>query len=68
MASTWQKTMVDNSEMPLYLSLPESGAPVPGIVVVHGRSGLEDFIKEYNPEIFFCLSIFQVYSFFFFPY
>ena len=46
MASTWQKTMVDNSEMPLYLSLPESGAPVPGIVVVHGRSGLEDFIKD----------------------
>lgn len=46
MASSWQKTTVDNSEMPLYLSLPESGEPVPGIVVVHGRSGLEDFIKD----------------------
>ena len=46
MASSWQQTTVDNSEMPLYLSLPESGAPVPGIVVVHGRSGLEDFIKD----------------------
>jgi carboxymethylenebutenolidase len=25
--------------------LPESGGPVPGVVVVHGQSGLEDFIK-----------------------
>ncbi len=32
--------------MPLYVSLPASGSPVPGIVVVHGQSGLESFIKE----------------------
>jgi carboxymethylenebutenolidase len=32
--------------MPLYLSVPESGGPVPGIVVVHGQSGLENFIKD----------------------
>jgi carboxymethylenebutenolidase len=32
--------------MPLYVSVPSSGRPVPGIVVVHGQSGLETFIKE----------------------
>ena len=32
--------------MPLYVSLPASERTVPGIVVVHGRSGLEDFIKD----------------------
>ena len=46
MASSWENTPVDNSNMPLYLSVPERGGPVPGIVVVHGQSGLENFIKE----------------------
>jgi carboxymethylenebutenolidase len=46
MASSWEKVTVDNSNMPLYLSVPESGGPVPGIVVVHGQSGLENFIKD----------------------
>jgi carboxymethylenebutenolidase len=46
MAGTWEKVRVENSEMPLYVSTPASGGPVPGIVVVHGRSGLENFIKD----------------------
>ena len=46
MASSWENTTVDNSNMPLYLSVPERGGPVPGIVVAHGQSGLENFIKE----------------------
>jgi carboxymethylenebutenolidase len=46
MASSWQSVEVDGSSMPLYVSVPESGAPVSGIVVVHGQSGLETFIKE----------------------
>lgn len=46
MASSWEKVTVDNSIMPLYVSVPESGGPVPGIVVVHGQSGLENFIKD----------------------
>lgn len=46
MASSWQSANVDGSPMPLYLSVPESGGPVPGIVVVHGQSGLENFIKD----------------------
>ena len=46
MTSLWESTTVENSTMPLYLSLPERGGPVPGIVVVHGQSGLENFIKE----------------------
>ena len=46
MASSWESVRVDHSEMPLYCSMPETATPVPGIVVVHGQSGLEDFIKN----------------------
>jgi carboxymethylenebutenolidase len=46
MASSWENVRVDGNKMPLYSSLPESGGPVPGIVVVHGQSGLENFIKD----------------------
>src|SRR5262245_62443605 len=46
MTSSWENLKVDQSIMPLYTSLPESGGPVPGVVVVHGQSGLESFIKD----------------------
>ena len=46
MTSSWETLKVDGSNMSLYASLPESGGPVPGIVVVHGQSGLENFIKD----------------------
>ena len=46
MPSSWENLKVDGSDMPLYVSLPASGGPVPGIVVIHGQSGLENFIKD----------------------
>jgi len=46
MASSWESVEVSKSSMPIYLSVPESGGPVPGVVVVHGQSGLEKFIKD----------------------
>jgi carboxymethylenebutenolidase len=46
MPSSWENVTVEVSNMPLYVSVPESGGPVPGIVVVHGQSGLENFIKD----------------------
>jgi len=46
MAGTWEKVCVDNNDMPLYVSMPATDREVPGIVVVHGQSGLEDFIKD----------------------
>src|SRR5919108_3009846 len=46
MASFWESAKVDESRMPLYVSVPERGGPVPAIVVVHGQSGLENFIKD----------------------
>ena len=36
MPSSWENVKIDESTMPLYVSVPESGGPVPGIVVVHG--------------------------------
>lgn len=46
MAGAWESVKVDGSDMPLYVSLPAGSGPVPGVVVVHGQSGLENFIKE----------------------
>jgi carboxymethylenebutenolidase len=46
MASSWQNAKIDGSNMALYLSTPEGSATVPGIVVVHGQSGLDNFIKD----------------------
>src|ERR687895_2805993 len=46
MASSWERAKVDESSMPLYVSVPERGGPVPAIVVVHGQAGLENFIKD----------------------
>jgi carboxymethylenebutenolidase len=46
MVSSWESARVDGSDMPLYVSMPSGGGPVPGIVVVHGQSGLENFIKD----------------------
>lgn len=46
MASGWESVQVDNNNMPLYVSLPDTERTVSGVVVVHGRSGLEDFIKD----------------------
>ena len=46
MASGWKSVNVENSNIPLYVSVPETHRTVPGIVVVHGKSGLEEFIKD----------------------
>jgi carboxymethylenebutenolidase len=46
MTSSWESVRVDDSNMQLYAGVPESGGPVPGVVVVHGQSGLENFIKD----------------------
>src|SRR5947208_4538249 len=46
MASTWESAKVDRNDMPLYLSVPASSGPVPGLVVVHDQSGLENFIQD----------------------
>jgi carboxymethylenebutenolidase len=51
MASSWESVKVNDSKMPMYVSLPESGGPVPAIVVVHGQSGLEQFIKDTSQMI-----------------
>lgn len=46
MASSWESVKLDNNDMPLYVSLPATNRTVPGIVVVHGQSGLEAFTRE----------------------
>ena len=46
MASRWENVRVDDSDMPLYVSMPATDRTVPGIVVVHGQSGLENFVKD----------------------
>jgi carboxymethylenebutenolidase len=46
MPSGWESVSVDNGAMPLYVSIPATDRVVPGVVVIHGQSGLEGFIKD----------------------
>ncbi len=46
MVSSWESVKVDNGNMRFYLSLPETGGPFPAVIVIHGQSGLDDFIQE----------------------
>jgi len=45
MASSWESVKVDDGNMRLYLSLPEGGGPFPGVIVIQGQSGVEDFLE-----------------------
>ena len=46
MASSWDSVKIDDDEMRMYLGLPERSGPSPGVIVIHGQSGLEEFIQE----------------------
>src|SRR5262245_27942519 len=46
MKNSWEKTIVDNSEMGLYLSQPDGVDPVPAIVVIQNKYGVKEFTQE----------------------
>ena len=45
MNACWESTKVENSAMRLYLCLPDDPTPAPGIIVVHGQTGVQDFLE-----------------------
>ena len=45
MGSSWENVSVDDSKMRTYVSVPEESSKVPGIVVVQGQTGVNDFLK-----------------------
>jgi carboxymethylenebutenolidase len=45
MASSWQNVKVDGSNMRTYVSVPDGSRKVPGIVVVQGQTGVDDFVE-----------------------
>ncbi len=45
MASSWENITVDDSSMRLYVSLPDTEEPAPGVIVIQGQSGVEDFLE-----------------------
>jgi carboxymethylenebutenolidase len=45
MNSSWENVKVDDSNMRLYLALPETDKPVPAVLVIQGQSGVEDFLE-----------------------
>ena len=45
MGSTWESIKVHGSNMRAYVSAPDDSKRVPGIVVVQGQSGVEDFVE-----------------------
>jgi carboxymethylenebutenolidase len=46
MKNSWEKTIVDNSEMGLYLSQPDVVDPAPAIVVIQTKYGVNEFAEE----------------------
>jgi carboxymethylenebutenolidase len=45
MTSSWENVKVDDSNMRLYVSLPETERPAPAVLVIQGQSGFEDFLE-----------------------
>jgi carboxymethylenebutenolidase len=44
-ASDWETVRVDDSDMRVYVSLPEIQRPAPAVLVIQGQSGVEDFLE-----------------------
>jgi carboxymethylenebutenolidase len=44
-ASAWETVRVNGSEMKVYVSVSEAEAPAPAVLVIHGQSGVEDFLE-----------------------
>src|SRR3990167_9562288 len=45
MASSWENIEVDSSNMRAYVSVPDGAQRVPGIIVLQGQSGVDDFLE-----------------------
>ena len=45
MSSSWENVRVDGSKMRTYVSVPEGSSKVPGIVIVQGQTGVDDFLQ-----------------------
>jgi carboxymethylenebutenolidase len=45
MTSSWESVKVDDSNMRLYVSLPEAQKAAPAVLVIQGQSGVEDFLE-----------------------
>ncbi len=48
MSPTWENVQVDNSNMRLYLSAPESATTSPAVIVIQGQTGVDDFLQFSN--------------------
>ena len=45
MAASWENVKVDGSNMRTYVIAPDGSSKVPGIVVVQGQTGVDDFLE-----------------------
>lgn len=45
MGSAWESIKVDGSSMRTYVSAPDDSKRMPGIVIVEGQSGVDDFLE-----------------------
>lgn len=45
MAADWQNVKADDSDMRVYVSVPEGSGKVPAIVIVQGQTGVDDFLQ-----------------------
>ena len=45
MAFSWETIQVDNSDMPVYMTVPEGSGPFPAVVVIQAADGVDKFIQ-----------------------
>ena len=48
MTSSWEKAKIGDSNMRLYMSVPENQRPAGAIVVVQGQTGVNDMVQFSN--------------------
>ena len=51
MSSSWENLLVDNSQMPVYLTVPEGDGPFPAIVVIQAAGGVDEFIQTVSDRL-----------------
>ena len=46
MESAWERLKVDDGTMGLYVSVPEGPGPLPAVIVMQHRDGVDEFVQE----------------------
>lgn len=51
MPSSWETLQVGDSDMPVYLTVPEGSGPFPAVVVIQAAGGVDEFIQTVSHRL-----------------